>query len=106
MIVNQIVLVIWIHTLADFFLQTRTMGTKKSSSLKWLGMHVLVYSLPLLYFGWKFAIIQGVLHFIVDYFTSRWGKWAYENDNMYLFWGIIGLDQAIHLTCLISGLVL
>ena len=47
------------------------MATKKSSSNKWLLLHVAVYTIPFLMFGWLFALVNGIAHLIVDYFTSR-----------------------------------
>lgn len=68
---HPVAMIIWIHFLADVILQTDTMAKGKSSSNKWLGLHVLVYSIPWLYFGWLFVIITAVSHFVTDYISSR-----------------------------------
>ena len=57
------ILLIWVHFLADFPAQTDAMALHKSSSNGWLGLHVLVYTIFMLFFGLKFALINGVLHF-------------------------------------------
>ena len=97
----DIIIIIWMHFVADFLLQTRKVGENKSGSNKILLWHVTLYSIPFFWFGWQFAVINAALHFVTDWFTSRATKEAYRNNNMSLFWGIIGFDQAIHMTTLI-----
>jgi hypothetical protein len=103
--ITVLILLVWMHTIADFFMQTRTMAQNKSTSVKWLGSHVVVYSLPFLVFGWKFAVVTGILHFITDFITSRCTSYFYKKENMYMFFGVIGIDQAIHFTSLILAYV-
>ena len=99
------------HYISDFLFQTRKMGEGKSTSIKLLTEHVLVYtsmillvcSPAVLFFGkviiyW--ALVNGVLHWITDYFTSRASKRAYDRGDLKSFWWIIGLDQLIHGICL------
>lgn len=99
--------IIWLHTFGDFLLQTREMAENKSSSLYWLTLHVGLYSLPfVLLLGFWYGVINFVLHFMVDFVSSRVGKWAYERNRNKLFWCGIGVDQALHLTCLLLTLPL
>jgi hypothetical protein len=60
-----------------------------------------MYSVPFLYFGWKFALFNLVAHFIVDFISSRVVAYFWHKDNKYASFAFIGLDQAIHLTILL-----
>lgn len=101
---QKIIVVLWIHWVADFIFQTDTMAMNKSTSNKWLASHVGVYTLPLFIFGWRFAVMNGVAHFIVDYCTSRATSFLWKKGDRHNFFVVIGLDQAIHMTCLVLGL--
>ncbi len=89
------------HFIADFILQTDTMATMKSKSSKWLSIHVIVYSIPFLYFGWLFALINGVSHFVTDFITARATSYLWQKEKRHWFFVVIGFDQAIHMTTLI-----
>ena len=100
-----------LHTFADFFLQTRWMAKNKSSSHMALLSHVTIYGAALLPFGWKYALANAILHYFTDLISSQGTKITYSFANdchdqrgkdfwMYWFFGIIGVDQAIHLACL------
>lgn len=101
---TNILLVIWIHFVADFIFQTDKMALNKSTSNKWLLSHVSVYTIPLLWFGWKFALINGAAHFATDFCTSRWTSALWKKQKRHEFFIVIGLDQAIHMTTLILTL--
>jgi len=92
---------VWFHCIADFILQTRKMAELKSSSNVWLGFHALVYAIPFTWIGIKYAIVTGILHFLVDWFSSRGTHHTWLTGNVRLFFIIIGVDQAIHMTFLV-----
>ena len=97
---NNFLLIIWVHTFADFFLQSDKMGINKSSSIKWLGIHCLVYSIPFLLFGIQFAVLAGISHLIIDFFTSKGTSYLWQKEMRHWFFCLIGVDQAIHFTLL------
>ena len=96
-----LVWLIWLHWFADFYMQSREVATNKSSDNWILTKHVLIYSLFFLPVSIKFAIINGVLHWITDYFSSRETTKYYKKQDMHKFFLIIGADQAVHLTCIV-----
>lgn len=103
MLVN-IIIVFWLHFIADFFLQTQYMSMNKSKDSWVLGSHCLLYSFPLMFFGVEYGIINGILHFPVDFITSRITSKLYQKKEYHWFFVIIGLDQAIHMTVLVLTL--
>lgn len=95
------------HYVGDFFFQSREIAVKKSSSVLALSIHVAIYAATLLAFSFLvdftsyqravFIIYNGLLHWIVDYITSRISAKAWEKGNMEKFWDTIGLDQFFHI---------
>lgn len=98
-----IICLLAIHWLGDFCFQTNQMALGKSSSNLWLSKHVLVYTITLLLGTGNlwFALINGVLHWPTDYFTSRWTAKLWQAGNRHDFFVIVGLDQLIHLSVLL-----
>ena len=101
MIIEEIIIIIWLHFVADFILQSDKMALNKSSNNRWLCIHSICYSIPFLYFGLTYCIINGMLHFSIDYITSRITGYLYQKEERHWFFVMIGLDQAAHLSCLI-----
>jgi len=96
-----IIAIAWIHFVADFILQSNYVAINKSRYISQLFKHAIIYAMPFLMLGIKYALINGVLHFIVDYFTSSITTYFYARDKRRAFFITIGCDQAIHTTCLI-----
>ena len=98
------------HYVGDFVLQTSDMATKKSHSAFWLSAHVAVYTATLALFTvwyWSTAyfiawlITNAVLHWFVDYTTSRLNAEYQKRSEVKAFWNCIGADQAMHYVSLI-----
>lgn len=107
----KIITIILIHLIGDFFLQGSKLSTNKSSKMLSLLQHVGIYTLTLIilsplwlgltiYQGLEFSLINGVLHLIVDYITSKKKLrfWS-QNENRYIT--VVGLDQVVHILILI-----
>lgn len=97
-----------IHYVADFLLQPREMGKKKSSEPKWLAGHLLIQFLCFLPFaGWLFALLNCAVHGIIDWYIWRAYKYSvlkrfpdagvdYKYYEDHLFYSTIGFDQLLH----------
>lgn len=114
--IYEIIIILIGHWVGDFCLQTEEMGTRKSSDNMWLTAHVAIYTLSLFLVFLVFTfflnslvgiivwvLINAILHWITDYYTSRWAKKLWAEKNYYgfpSFFSVIGLDQVIHYVCL------
>lgn len=99
-----------VHWMADFVLQTHWQAQNKSKNNVALYRHVLVYTTCIsactavlfgpgfywLYFVW----LNFALHFATDYVTSRVTSRLYVAQKWHDFFVVIGLDQLIHQTTL------
>lgn len=100
--------ILWGHWLADFVFQTDQMAKGKSSSLRWLGVHIATYTpvLSLVVFFLTptlslqrvllWGLLNGALHFLTDFVTSKMTKRLWAEGRVHDFFVVIGLDQAIH----------
>lgn len=102
------------HIIGDWFCQNNWMALNKSKRNDALTIHVLVVSAWLMPWGLGYASLNFVLHWLVDYVTSRCTTklWFIEFGKPYatnlfdwakidlrkrsLFFKMIGLDQLIH----------
>lgn len=101
------------HWTGDFLFQTSDMATKKSHSVKWLGIHVLTYTVVLFCFSvfifdfksaLYFTIINGLLHLLTDFITSK--VISHYTEKPRVFYPILGFDQMVHtLTLYVSFLM-
>jgi hypothetical protein len=99
------------HWYADFVLQSNWMAQNKSKSYKALSLHILSYTTALAlamflltwnYNSFLYALINGAVHFVVDAITSRITSKLYAKGDVYNFFVVIGLDQAIHMSTLVA----
>jgi hypothetical protein len=121
-----ITLLLALHTFADFILQTREQARNKSSNNKALAAHVLTYISAFVI--WAFftfdpetalvwLVLNAVAHFVTDYITSRvtktlaeqWQNPMFSKEDRHiaehLFWGVVGVDQFIHLFTLFGSAI-
>lgn len=118
--VSAIIAVLGAHWVADFVLQSHWMASNKSKNWWALSSHVITYTGTILVlmgaimlaimpsvslatiFIW--AIANGIIHFAVDAFTSRWTSTLWAKNDYHNFFVVIGFDQLIHAITLISTL--
>ena len=105
------ILILIVHFLADFALQTHEQATKKSSEIKWLLYHITTYTfvwsitffiLPIreglynFYGWWIFTLLIFLTHFLTDFITSRIGKPFWKNNDFHNGFVVVGADQVVH----------
>jgi len=93
---------LFVHWVADFVFQSDTMAQRKSYSKKSLTFHVLVYSIFFIIFGLVYAVINGLLHWIIDFFTSKASSYLYKQNRIHDFFVVVGFDQFLHACSLIG----
>ncbi len=101
-----LIALVLMHFVADFIFQTDWVAKGKSTSNPILFWHVTLYCIPFLFISIEFAVINALLHFITDWFTSRATSYLWKKEQRHWFFVVIGLDQAIHMICLFSTFVL
>ncbi len=91
-----------LHFIADFIMQSDYVARNKSKSNLVLLKHVTIYALPfMLLISPLYGTVNGVLHFIVDYFTSRLTGRLWGAGKVHWFFVTIGFDQLLHALILI-----
>lgn len=120
---GSLVLLIVIHVVFDFVLQSRNTAKNKSSSFSYLAGHLFIILFGLLLYGvlcgytkeqgLYFAILNTIAHGLIDWNIWRLYKlsvarrypsadmsFEYYNDSM--FYNFIAFDQALHGFCYIG----
>lgn len=99
-------LILIVHWIADFILQTDWQAKNKSTNNKALLWHTVTYSifwiLPIKFCGLTleealaFACMTFIFHTITDFFTSRLNSYLYKQNKIHWFFVSIGFDQILH----------
>lgn len=101
---TQFALLLVVHWVADFVMQTHWQASNKSKRMDALVRHVGTYTAVLTVAsvalfgidGLPFAAVNGGLHFATDYVTSRASSKLWAKQDWHNFFVVIGLDQLIH----------
>lgn len=107
---NIFIIIILIHFLADFALQTHDQAIGKGVGMHWFNIdlfkHVLNYSLVWWVFTlglygefWRatgFFIITFLAHYTTDFITSRLSKPLFESKDFHNGFVVVGADQVAH----------
>lgn len=111
-----IVIVLFFHWVFDFVLQTEWMASNKSHSVRALSAHAIVYTVGMLLAGFfiagptttavLFGLVNGVLHFCVDFCTSKLTAALWKKKDVHNFFVVIGADQLTHNITLLATLSL
>lgn len=125
--ISSLIGLMFVHLIADFFLQSHWMSSNKSKHFGALLAHITVYSLSYLIVGlalvfnpWRspqasevmavfyFTTITFITHFLTDMVTSRmtsrlWSQYESIGNTSYIHWFfvVIGIDQFIHFVTLV-----
>lgn len=104
---TDVIVILIAHYIGDFICQSRPMADNKSKNIYWLLTHGTIYSavmfVLLLIFSRAslgiisvYILINGVLHTIVDKFSSMYSTKFYQQKRDYNMFCIIGGDQLLH----------
>lgn len=103
---HTVLIIMVIHYLGDFVLQTHEQSQRKSSENKWLFYHTGSYSLIWLLAAWGlytsiwaallFASVTFVAHAATDWVTSRVGKSFWSSSDYHNGFAVVGFDQILH----------
>jgi len=104
------------HYVADFILQSHWMASNKSKDNWALSAHVITYTVALSFSGFIlfeanhllgliWAAVNGVIHFITDYFTSRASAKRFAVKDYHNFFVYVGADQLSHYIALLTTYV-
>jgi hypothetical protein len=119
--IGQFLILLAVHWVADFVLQTQWQASNKSKNLEALLRHVgvytivLVFTVPFIFPGdlethsarwFAFVAGNGLLHFGTDFLTSRMTSRLYAKDDWHNFFVVVGLDQLIHQVTLAGTMLL
>lgn len=98
-----LIILMVLHFLADFVLQSDYVATNKSENVEVLAIHSLIYGFIMsvifahdLFILALVVILFTVSHFMVDFVSSRITKKFYIQGKRHEFFVTIGMDQLIH----------
>jgi hypothetical protein len=104
--IYYILYLLFIHWIADFVCQPDVIAQNKSKDNLALFFHCVIYW-AIFWFGtfnFIYAFLLALIHFPIDYITSRLNSKLYAEGKIHEFFISIGFDQWIHFaTILLLG---
>jgi hypothetical protein len=108
----RIILLLVIHLFADYIFQGSKMSSlkrlKNSALIEHVGIYTLIFiilspfALGLTFIqGLQYSLLNGALHFGIDYGTGRLKKYFLSKDNESKYLTVIGMDYTVHFVILI-----
>lgn len=107
-------IILFLHWVGDFVLQTEWMATNKSKNNKALASHVFSYCSVFMIACLAYSVFSGqerdygsflaitfAAHFGIDYVTSRINKRLWEKKDVHNFFVSVGFDQFLHIIQLV-----
>lgn len=104
--IESIFAILILHFIGDFVLQSDRIAKNKSKSVIILTEHVSIYMVVMSLISPIYGVINAVLHFIVDFITSRITAHLWKNGKTHLFFVTIGFDQMLHMMQLIGTYII
>lgn len=114
LITFSLISLLFAHLFADFELQNDRIAKEKSKSFYALSEHCIVYTLficcltgiTFCYLDINliiyFALLNGLSHFIIDFFSSRISSFFYSTKQNHSFFVTLGFDQFLHTSVLLA----
>lgn len=115
--ISLLLILIILHYIGDFVLQSGEMAIGKSTDNGWLSYHVAVYTLTLfagvaawgvlssvdspLSHALSFAALNGAIHWGIDWVTSRINAKLWKDKRVHGFFVGVGTDQLTHYATLV-----
>lgn len=102
----EILVLVWLHFVGDFILQSDRHAQGKSSKNLVLAEHVTLYMLAMsaatffMPVTWAWVAVNWIAHFITDYVSSRLTSYLWKRGQRHWFFVVIGADQSLHFTAL------
>lgn len=114
--IHLILVILFIHWIADFVCQTDRVATNKSKDWSVLSEHALIYGIvffvPIVvmahlsdtmnpYMAMMFVAANVAMHFAIDAITSRMTSYFWQKGRRHDFFVVIGADQFLHTSLLL-----
>lgn len=101
-------IILLMHYVADFLLQSQNVRKNKHDSLEEMFTHIGIYSVVMMCTTWVLGLppiwwaINVLAHLAVDFMTAPASHSFFSTEDYWWGMNIVGLDQLIHIFILIA----